>query len=291
MGVITKKTSTPVAKSAPGKVKEEAKAAPALVPPGGKKMPAASPKTPNVSKASAPSFMKTGAAAHAALEEANAKAKIAQEASGKAFRFFIGKAFIGQDFDITFLDGDLLEDSSLNLSTWDEHFVQSGGKWRNFVCLKPDYCPICAAGNTSALVAAFTVIDHSDYVIEKGEKKGSVVTNQKKLFMAKRQTVAVLQKIAQKNGGLRGWHFQTSRSNAQSPSVGDLFQPIQKYSEDDLHNLYGKDKDGNWFANPLNYAEEAPYVPREDMEKLGVGELGTVVGSNSDVGDDVSSHL
>lgn len=244
---------------------------------------------PSANKASSggASFMKRGAAARKALEEDEARAAQRQAEIGKAWRFYIPKDKLGEDFKVTFLDGDLDEDGMLDLLAWDEHTVMNEGKPEQYVCTADNEpCPLCHAGNRSSYVAAFTIIDHSEYEIRKGDRKGQIITNEKKLYVVKRSTIGKLQKFATKTGGLRGAQFQVSRSSKDSPNCGDMFMLECQFDEAELTEMFAGekgDKKGEGEGHlPLDYEKEVPYRDAKTLVKLGVA--GAVDGVSSKVG-------
>ena len=231
-----------------------------------------------------PAFMMTGKKAHDTMAQEEAMAKARQEEAGKLWRFYIRKEDIGEDFTVTFLDGNLDENGLLIMPTWYEHMIQLNGRWENFPCVSANEpCPMCESGNNHALVGGFTVIDHTPYTIKKGPKEGQVIEKSKKLFIAKRTTLGQLQKIASKRGGLTGVTLEISRSTNKSASVGDMFDVIK---EQTLEEVRADVVNGGYkpeLAEPANWAEEIVYRDRAALEELGV------VGSTSMVGGDAPS--
>lgn len=250
---------------------------------------ASTPK-PTSGGAPTPSFIKTGDAAKQALKEHETQAALAREQAGKPWRFYIDGKNLGKDYDITFLDGDLGPDNEIIMNSWAEHFRQIAGKWTNMVCLQPEYCPNCIADDKPNMVCAFTIIDHTPYTIQNGDKKGQTVTDQRKLYVVKPTTLAQLNKIAQAKGGLRGVRLRVTRGTARSPQVGDLFLPMDgKYTEDELAEMMGKDKDGHPLNVPFEYASAAPYYSVEELKNLGVSSTSTVIGKET--GPDLTKEL
>jgi hypothetical protein len=237
------------------------------------------------------SFIKTGKQANEVLKEAQTQADMAQEARSKPWRFRIPQKETGKDFLITFLDGDLdPKTGELELTVWSEHTLQIGGSWTNIVCLQPDYCPVCAKSDDNPdVIACFTVVDHSEYTIQKGDKQGQVVKNQRKLYIAKRQTIGQLQKLATKNKGLRGLQVEVSRSTSKTAAVGDMFSPNQKFDEGELKAMLGKDKDGKRLDLPFDYNEAAPMFDADKLSDMGFGTSGDIIGKKP--GKDLSEEL
>lgn len=237
------------------------------------------------------SFIKTGAAAKAKIAQHDAEAEVAREIGAKPFRFYISKANLKKDFRITFLDGDLDVAGELEAPIWDEHSIEVGGRTRQFVCLQSTdaYCPACTTDSEKAMVAAFTIIDHSPYTYSRGPKMGETVKNQRKLYICKRNSLGMLGKYATIHKGLRGLSFDVSRSTDRSARVGDVMIAVEKFSEQELMAIMGKDKDGNRLDLPYNYHEAAPYFTAEKMVEVGIGGAAQVVGSEPK--QDLSGHL
>ncbi len=137
----------------------------------------------------------------------------------------------GEEATITFVDGDLSPEGFLLPPRFYEHNLYLNGKHNNmFVCPEKtspesgEKCPICEdPQERPSLVALFTVIDHRVFL----SKENKQITNRPKLFVAKTQTVEMLNKLAAKLGGLSGQTFDVSRSTSEkSPSVGDLFMQV-----------------------------------------------------------------
>ena len=108
-------------------------------------------------------------------------------------------------------------------------------------------------------------------------KDGATQKDNVKMFVAKRDTIKTLQKLAVKRGGLRGCRFDVSRTGDKSPSVGNMFDFIEKVSEEQMVAKYG-DK-----AAQLNYEEimSKVYMSAADLRKLGFGSTAGPVGGES----------
>lgn len=233
---------------------------------------------------SVPSFMQTGKAAHETMAKEEARAKARAEEAGKLWRFFIKKTQLGEDFTITFLDGNLDENGLLIMPTWYEHFIQLNGSAENLPCISgQEPCPMCESGNNSSLVGGFTVIDHTPYTIKKGPKEGQVIEKTKKLFIAKRTTLGQLQKIASKRGGLAGLTLDITRTTAKSPSVGDMYDIVKQQTVEEVRAELVEAGFKPEMADPADWGHEITYRDRAALEELGV------VGQASMVGGDAPS--
>ena len=145
------------------------------------------------------SFLKTGAAAKAAVASEQAKAEARQAQYKRMRRFYLP---YNGECQVTFLDGDLDNDGAPERPRYYEHRVRVGGDWETFVCTaeidQSQPCPLCETGDKPSLVGVLTVIDHSSYTATKGPNAGKVYKNQRRLFVAKEGTMNQLQKLAQK---------------------------------------------------------------------------------------------
>jgi len=216
------------------------------------------------------SFIKKGAAAKKAIAEEEAKAEMRKQEAGRMWRFRLRP---GEDGQITFLDGELDEDGMLDICYVHQHTVRVNGNWENFICTadvdQTQPCPICESGDRPSFVGLMTVIDHSEYTIEKGANAGKKVANQRKLFVAKQGTLKLLTKLAAKRGGLAGCAFDVSRTGDKEPSVGNQFDFIQKFdSYEEIAEELGLKLEE---VQPANYEEELKYRSPEELIELGVG--------------------
>jgi hypothetical protein len=204
--------------------------------------------------------MKKGQEAHKAFAEEEAKAEAKAAQSQQVRRFWMPP---NGEASLTFLDGDLDADGALDIPMYREHQVFMNGNWRNwFVCIADDeVCPICQSNLESDLVGVFTVIDHSEFT---SKKSGKVFKDQKRLFVAKRNTLKILQKIATKRKGLAGATFDVSRSGDKVAAVGDMFDFTEKRTLKAIKALYED-------AEVVNYEEEIKYLSRDELLKLGFG--------------------
>ena len=216
-----------------------------------------------------PSWMLRGKAAHEAYARDAAEQEVRREAQRRLHRFRID---VNEPARITFLDGALDEDGLLAVPSLYEHAVQLAGRWATFVCVGggPEPCPICDGGRPPALVAAFTVIDHRPYTIRRGPRAGTVVVDQRKLFVAKKGTLARLQLKASTLGseGLAGATLAVTRldsGDGLSPGVGTEFEFLDRTPLDVLAERYGAE------GVPADYEQEFPYLPASRLIALGLG--------------------
>lgn len=230
----------------------------------------AKPLTSSQPKAVTPSWMLTGAKAKEAQAAEAAKVEMAKEAAKKMFRFRLA---VDETSQITFLDGNLDAEGMLDVLSYWEHTVQLNNKWENFICVGAGHdanegepCPLCESGVKRALVSVMTVIDHKPYTIKKGPKQGQVIVNQRKLFVAKSQTMAKLRFKADNLKGLAGCKFAVARlGDQQSPGVGTEFDFIERKTPAELVAMYGDE------GKVADYAKELVYLPASKLIALGLG--------------------
>jgi hypothetical protein len=208
----------------------------ALIPP---KNSAGTPAAQASATSGGASWLKTGAASAQAAVQAQAEAEKRKEEQGKAFRFWLAE---GEEARITFVDGDLVdtpEGKFLLPPRYYEHNLMLNGQWGNhFVCPEKtaphlnQKCPICESGDRPSLVALFTVIDHREFT---SKDKTKTYKDTVKLFVANAQAFEILNKLAQKVGGLAGSTWDVSRAGDKSPRTGNSYFPQGK--ETDLQKL------------------------------------------------------
>lgn len=222
-------------------------------------------------------FLKRGKAAKLVADQEEKKAEM--RARNNIFRFWLPK---DGTTSITFLDGNLV-DGILDIPFYHEHNVHMNGSWMNwFICTQDEEpCPICEGGGSPAYVGVLSVIDHGEYT---GKKDGLVHKDNLKLFVAKRDTIKLLQKYAVKRDGLRGCTFDVSRTGDKSAAVGSAFDFTEKLTEQQLLKKYKPAKDGELDrSKPVNYEEylKGLYQPASELRKLGFGTSEGTVGSEA----------
>lgn len=216
-------------------------------------------------------FLKTGNASKKAMHEEDAKAAAQQAEADKMWRFWLEE---GTDAKITFLDGELDEEGLLDIPTSYEHFCKLNGKPRNFICVaeteEPEECPLCERGDSpKSFVGYMTILDHRKHTIKKGPNAGKFIINDRKLFVAKRGTLKMLTKIAVKRDGLAGCQFDASRTNEQSPNVGNIFDFTKKFeSFDDIASEFKLKLED---VSPADIKAEVTFYSAEELIALGVG--------------------
>jgi hypothetical protein len=213
-----------------------------------------------------PSWMKSGKDAEAMIRSEDER--IAATGGRRVFRFIMKPETSAQ---VTFLDGSVDEDGMLSVPMYYEHMIYWDGKWQTFVCVKDDEpCPVCEGGDSPYLIGLLTIIDHR----EKTSSTGKVYVDDPKLYAAKRMTLKLLQRQAEKRDGLRGCRFEITRVGKREPAVGSSFEFEGKLDESTLVEKYGAD------SAPLNYEEEVVYKSAKELNALGIGSGTETIGAN-----------
>jgi hypothetical protein len=226
-------------------------------------------------------WLNRGTASKAMQQQEQAEQAARKAASGKMFRFFLKPE---EECQITFVDGNLSPEGILLPPRYFEHTVEQGGKYVNYVCpekTRPDEgykCPICEQGDRPALVALFTVIDHRTFKSKDGTK---TYANRPKLFVAKPITFDMLNKLAQKRGGLANCTFDVSRVGDKSAAVGSMFDFREKHTDiealkeafqmDVIDPQTGKVTGTKTAYEPADYDSEIVFMTDEELRGLGFG--------------------
>lgn len=219
-----------------------------------------------VNKPQTASWAKRGSSAMAEMEKHEKELEVQKEMNKRMWRFWVAD---GEEARITFIDGDLLPDGSIDFFMYYEHNLMLNGKWGNtFVCTKDqEPCPICAENDKASFVGVFTVIDHREF---KG-KDGKVYKDTVKLFVCKRETIKQLQMLGGKRGGLAGCTFDVARTGDKSPAVGSLFDFIEKTPVEELRAKYVRKNPDTGkmetFFVPAVYESECVYRTAEELRE------------------------
>lgn len=216
------------------------------------------------------SFIKRGEAAKATMAQEEYKAEQRQSKAGFR-RFWIPN---DAETEITFLDGALV-DGILDIPYLYEHSLYLNGSWDNhFICTQDsEPCPICEGGANASYVGVLTVIDHSEYT---SKKDGKLYKDQRRPYYVKKESIKQLQQLAAKCGGtLAGQRFSVSRSGNMSPSVGNTFFPLKKYTPAEIAAEFGKDM----VVIDYNKMLADQYLPAVELRKLGFGSGSGPIGS------------
>ena len=234
------------------------------------------------------SWAKRGTAALAEMEKYEKEVALSQEQNKRMWRFWLPD---GEEAKITFVDGHIASDNSVDFFMFYEHNLMLNGKWGNtFVCTKDmEPCPICAAADRPSFVGVFTVIDHRSFT----GKDGKVYKDTPKLFVAKKETLKQLQMLGGKRGGLAGCTFDVARTGDKSPSVGSMFDFIEKNTIEDLQKKYVRKNDKGiveTFFVPADYEHECQYRTAEELREAipslaSVTPMGHVSQADKDLAD------
>jgi hypothetical protein len=229
--------------------------------------------------ASGAPWFKTGKEAKAAVEEADRRTEEKREASSRTWRFYMKEA---EEARLTFVDGELDADGLLSNPVFKEHNLMQNGKYGNYYICTSDSepCPICEGGDEPSLVQAFTIIDHREV---KSKDQTKTYSNMRRLFVAKRNVMKLLQAKGGKQGGLVGCTFDVLRTSANAANTGDSFDFVEKNSVDELRAFFTKDNDKGvkeTYFLPVAYGEEFNYHDAKELRKMGFG-VGSPVGTES----------
>lgn len=218
-------------------------------------------------------FLKTGAAAKALMDKADAEYAARQNASNKAWRFWLPA---GEDAYITFLTGQISPETGiLDIPYANEHREKVGGKWEDFVCTEDhEPCPLCAAGSKKSFVGYLSILDHREREYEDKDGKTVKVKVTPRLLVAKSESLKQLIKMAEKRGedGLVGSTYEASRTGKKKAAIGDMFDYDSTHSLEELIEEFGED------AEPLDMDEQVPYYTAAQLIEMGLGEKTTSIG-------------
>lgn len=216
-----------------------------------------------------PAWMRKGnkAAEHIAQIDKEVSEK-QEKYKNRLYRFWLTD---GEEARVTFVDGTLTEKGVLDITTYMEHNLFENGTWgHEYVCtMDVEPCPICQEGNKPSLVGALTIIDHRK--IE--GKSGKVYQDERRLYIAKRDTIKTLQSLAGKRGGLAGCVFDILRTGEKSSRVGSHFDFQEKVGIEDLKKKYTREIDGKMqtYFVPSNYATDIEFISAETLRAKGYG--------------------
>ncbi len=221
------------------------------------------------------SWVKKGNAAKEEMVKADHKAEMDKAERGKLWRFWMPA---DSERSITFLDGEIDADGMIECPMFYEHNIPLNGERANFVCTAEEegYCVICDSGkegSKNALVGMLTVCDHSQHTIKKGQNAGKIIQNTRKLYVAKRETIKQLSKIAVKRGGLTGCTFDVTRGNDRTAAVGNQFDFVSKMTLDEIVAKYGIPEPEKFL--PAKLEDEITYRTNAELLELGVGKAPT----------------
>jgi len=175
--------------------------------------------------------------------------------SNTAYRFWIPS---GNTTKIIFVDD--------NPPIIGEHQLKINGDWKNWhTCPasidSKDECGYCKAGDRPYSAAFYTIIDMTEWT----DKKGVKHANEKKLFVAKQKTWNKLKMKSRKykqkeENGLVYVCFDVSRSSSDASSVGDDFEFVKRYTEQELKAIATKGD-----ITPFDYEKILKPKGKEDV--------------------------
>lgn len=165
-----------------------------------------------------------------------------------------------------------------------EHNMKIGNKYHNyFTCIREDdTCPMCESDSQPSYIIVGTIINHSKYE----KKDGTVVSNQKQLFVAKGKAREVLvRKIEKRGEDIKFCVFEMTRgSSATECNTGEDVEFVKKLTKAELLLLMPKgEKEAEWLA-PFDY--EAIFNPKTAKELRKILGMEDPVGAESDGDED-----
>jgi len=220
------------------------------------------------------SFFQTGYGSLDTIEK-NIEERKAQ--SGKLWRF---RMKAGETKKVIFLDD--------NPPIIEEHQLKLDGKWGNFyTCLKNlgQTCPLCEAGDRPATTGFYTVIDRTEYTVQRGDNAGQKRADQLRVMAVKFKGLKQFKKFSAKYKGLAGCEFEADRTSDKAASVGDMFVLEEKHDEDallDIINAQRQQPIEHLSAVLVNWEEYLAPRSAADLAKL-VGGKAAEVDEDSEV--------
>jgi hypothetical protein len=181
----------------------------------------------------------------------------------------------GDSVFITFVDGNLIpagpEAGLLDLSGFYEHLVKGDNRYTEYTCLEGvDICPLCETGVPKSFAAAFTVIDHREWV----DSGGTPHKNDMLLYVVKGDSLKKLQALATANGGLAGLTVIVRRAGSRYSCD---YEAVRRTEIAELQKILAY-KDANGVTRtrfvPLDYMAELAPMASSDLRSLGFGKKG-----------------
>jgi hypothetical protein len=207
-----------------------------------------------------------------AVDQANKKIEFAPQTR----RFYMKP---GADATIVFLDGDNSEDEPIG--NYKEHqFESTTGNWPNFASCTgaAGGCVFCKAGVRAYDAFPFTIIQMKPTWTD---RDGNEHKNQRKLFIAKKESMQRLLRQIEKREGLAGTVWNIYRSNQRAYTVGDDWEFVEKIGDEDdtakqrrraVAKKLELDKDK---CERIDYRKELKPKTAEELEEVGADVEGT----------------
>lgn len=136
----------------------------------------------------------------------------------------------GEDATIIFLDGDNTEDEPIG--NYKEHqFESTSGRWPNFQSCTgaAGGCVFCKAGVRAYDAWPLTIIQVKPTWTD---RDGNEHKNQRKLLIAKKESMQRFLRQIEKREGLAGSVWNIYRSNQRAYTIGDDWEFVEKLGED-----------------------------------------------------------
>lgn len=207
-----------------------------------------------------------------AVDQANKKVDFAPQTR----RFYMKP---GADATIVFLDGDNSEDEPIG--NYKEHqFESTTGRWPNFASCTgaAGGCVFCKAGVRAYDAFPFTIIQIKPVWTD---RDGNEHKNQRKLLIAKKESMQRLLRQIEKREGLAGTVWNVYRSNQRAYTIGDDWEFVEKVGDEDdtakqrrraVAKKLELDKDK---CDRIDYREELKPKTADELEEAGADVEGT----------------
>ena len=206
-------------------------------------------------------WFQTGKEGFDTKKKRDAAAKIAREMG--VGRFFLQNEKGKDEAEIVFLDNPAFFIK--------EHAKFVKGEMPKYYTCTMDFgpCVHCATDEKKpGFVCYGTVIDTRSYE----DKEGKVHKNERRLFGAKGEAIAMIEDLIAKHKDLRGLKFRVKRYGDKSPACGNSFEKIGKV---DLAKAIKDPKD----AKPFDYEKILRPLSEDELTDLGYG--GYIAGGKS----------
>lgn len=156
-----------------------------------------------------------------------------------------------------------------------EHNMKIGNNYHNyFTCIQDmDNCPLCDADNNPSRIGVATVINHAEWV----DNKGNTHKNEKQLFVCKGTALEkMLRQIDKRDGDLAFCVYDMARGKTKNEcATGEDFEWRGRVSKAKLKaakNIIPEGANPDEFLTPFNYQEIFAPKSTEELRKIAGGE-------------------
>jgi hypothetical protein len=185
----------------------------------------------------------------------------------------------GADATIIFLDGDNSEDEPIG--NYKEHqFESTSGRWPNFQSCTgaAGGCVFCKAGVRAYDAWPFSIIQIKPTWTD---RDGNEHKNQRKLLIAKKESMQRLLRQIEKREGLAGSVWNIYRSNQRAYTIGDDWEFVEKIGDDDMTPKERRRAIAKKFeldveqCDKIDYRKELKPKSESELEEAGADVEGT----------------